>query len=108
MSPVFLFAAFLAIKLGPDETKQVRDAVEELRASLCAEQGADVPYSEASSPLGGDVYVSTQPYAAKGAWRIRRPGRSRSSVGAPAASGGGVCQVLVSPEGRDGLGRTGI
>ena len=75
MSLTLLVAAFLAIKLGPDESEEVRAAAEELRLALCAEQDGEVRYSTASSPLGGDVFISTQPYAAKGCWRVERKHR---------------------------------
>ena len=59
------------VKLGPDETKEVRAAVDELVAAVAKRTGVTLKPSYYSSPLGGDVFVSTQPWAAKGAWFVK-------------------------------------
>ncbi len=59
------------VKLGPDETKEVRAAVAELVADIARRTGVTLKYSTYSSPIGGDVFVSTQPWAAKAAWFVR-------------------------------------
>ena len=59
------------VKLGPDETPEVREAVAGMLAEVEAKTGVKVGYSTWSSPVGGDVFVSTQPWAAKGAWFVK-------------------------------------
>ena len=59
------------VMLGPDETKEVRAAVAELVADIAHRTGVTLQYSTYSSPIGGDVFVSTQPWAAKAAWFVR-------------------------------------
>ena len=59
------------VKLGPDESEGVRIAVSNMLAEVQAKTGVSVPYSTYSSPIAGDVFVSTQPWAAKGAWFVR-------------------------------------
>ena len=59
------------VKLGPDETKEVRAEVARLVADVATRTGTKLKYSTYSSPIGGDVFVSTQPWAAKGAWFVR-------------------------------------
>ena len=59
------------VKLGPDETSAVRKAVADMLAEVEAKTGVKVQYSTLSSPVGGDVFVSTQPWAAKGAWFVK-------------------------------------
>ena len=59
------------VKLGPDETPEVRRAVSDMLAEVEAKTGVKVRYSTWSSPVGGDVFVSTQPWAAKGAWFVK-------------------------------------
>ena len=59
------------VKLGPDETPEVRRAVADMLAEVEAKTGVKVRYSTWSSPVGGDVFVSTQPWAAKGAWFVK-------------------------------------
>ena len=58
-------------KIGPDEPPSVRVAVDELITDVQRKSGIRIPYSTYSSPLAGDVFVSTQPWAAKGAWFVR-------------------------------------
>ena len=58
------------VKLGPDETPEVRKAVADMLAEVEAKTGVKVRYSTWSSPVGGDVFISTQPWAAKGAWFV--------------------------------------
>ncbi len=59
------------VKLGPDETPEVRKAVADMLAEVESKTGVKVKYSTWSSPVGGDVFVSTQPWAAKGAWFVK-------------------------------------
>ena len=59
------------VKLGPDETPEVRKAVADMLVEVEAKTGVKVKYSTWSSPVAGDVFVSTQPWAAKGAWFVR-------------------------------------
>ena len=59
------------VKLGPDETEEVRAAVAALVADVARRTGVTLKYSTYSSPVGGDVFVSTQPWAAKAAWFVR-------------------------------------
>lgn len=59
------------ILVGPDESQAVRAAVAEVVGSIRARTGVTVAYSSYSSPIAGDVFVSTQPWAAKGAWFVR-------------------------------------
>ncbi|MBQ3288882.1 MAG: hypothetical protein IJH50_05680, partial [Kiritimatiellae bacterium] len=59
------------VKLGPDETPEVRKAVADMLAEVEAKTGVKVKYSSWSSPVAGDVFVSTQPWAAKGAWFVK-------------------------------------
>ena len=59
------------VKLGPDETPEVKKAVADMLAEVEAKTGVKVKYSTWSSPVGGDVFVSTQPWAAKGAWFVK-------------------------------------
>ena len=50
------------VKLGPDEPSEVRKAVADMLAEVEAKTGVKVKYSTWSSPVGGDVFVSTQPW----------------------------------------------
>ena len=59
------------VKLGPDETPAVRRAVAGMLAEVEAKTGVKVKYTRWSSPIAGDVFVSTQPWAAKGAWFVK-------------------------------------
>ena len=59
------------LMVGRDETKELRAAVEELAAEVERKTGVKMKRSSYSSPIGGDVFVSTQPWAAKGAWFVR-------------------------------------
>ena len=59
------------VKLGPDETPAVRKAVADMLAEVEAKTGVKVKYTGWSSPIAGDVFVSTQPWAAKGAWFVK-------------------------------------
>lgn len=59
------------VKLGPDEPPAVRRAVADMLAEVEAKTGVRVKYSTWSSPVGGDVFVSTQPWAAEGAWFVK-------------------------------------
>ena len=59
------------VKIGPDEPPAVRKAVAEMLAEVEAKTSVKIKYSTWSSPVGGDVFVSTQPWAAKGAWFVR-------------------------------------
>ena len=59
------------VKLGPDETEEVRAAVGELVADIVRRTGVTLKRSTYSSPIGGDVFVSTQPWAAKTAWFVK-------------------------------------
>ena len=59
------------VKLGPDETPVVKKAVADMLAEVEAKTGVKVKYSTWSSPAAGDVFVSTQPWAAKGAWFVK-------------------------------------
>ena len=59
------------VKLGPDETPAVKKAVADMLAEVEAKTGVKVKYSTWSSPVAGDVFVSTQPWAAKGAWFVK-------------------------------------
>lgn len=59
------------VKIGPDEPPAVRKAVAEMLAEVEAKTSVKVKYSTWSSPVGGDVFVSTQPWAAKGAWFVK-------------------------------------
>ena len=59
------------IMVGCDETAELRQAVKELAALVERKTGVKLKYSTYSSPMAGDVFVSTQPWAAKGAWFVR-------------------------------------
>lgn len=59
------------IKVGPDESDAVRAEVSKLVSLIENKTGIRVRYSNYSSPIAGDVFVSTQPWAAKGAWFVR-------------------------------------
>ena len=59
------------VKLGPDEPEEVKKAVADMLSEVEAKTGVKVKYSTWSSPVGGDVFVSTQPWAAKGAWFVK-------------------------------------
>ena len=59
------------IKVGPDEPDAVRAEVSKLVSLIENKTGIRVRYSNYSSPIAGDVFVSTQPWAAKGAWFVR-------------------------------------
>ena len=59
------------IKVGPDETDSVWAEVSNLVSFVEAKTGVRLRYSAFSSPVAGDVFVSTQPWAAKGAWFVR-------------------------------------
>ena len=59
------------IMVGPDEPEAVRIAVAELVELIRSRTGVTVGRSGYSSPMAGDVFVSTQPWAAKGAWFVR-------------------------------------
>ena len=59
------------IKLGPDETESVKAAVAVMAEDVERKTGVKMKYSSYSSPVGGDVFVSTQPWAAKGAWFVK-------------------------------------
>ncbi len=59
------------IKLGPDEPQEVKAAVAALAGEVEEKSGVKLAYSTYSSPAGGDLFVSTQPWAAKGAWFVK-------------------------------------
>ncbi|MBQ3096942.1 MAG: DUF4981 domain-containing protein [Kiritimatiellae bacterium] len=59
------------ILIGRDETPELRKTAEELVNLVRRKTGVTLKYSNYSSPLGGDVFVSTQPWAAQGAWYAR-------------------------------------
>lgn len=59
------------LMVGCDETPELRAAVKELADLVERKTGVKMKYSTYSSPMGGDVFVSTQPWAAKGAWFVR-------------------------------------
>ena len=59
------------VKLGPDETPEIKKAVADMLAEVEAKTGVKVKYSTWSSPVGGDVFISTQPWAEKGAWFVK-------------------------------------
>ena len=59
------------IKLGPDETYAVKAAVQELADGVRRRTGVTMAYSAWSSPSAGDLFVSTQPWAVKGAWFVK-------------------------------------
>ncbi len=59
------------VKLGPDEPPAVRKAVADMLAEVEAKSGVKVRYSTWSSPAAGDVFVSTQPWAAKSSWFVK-------------------------------------
>ena len=59
------------IRLGPDETKAVKEAVAAMAADVERKTGVKMKYSSYSSPIAGDVFVSTQPWTAKGAWFVK-------------------------------------
>ena len=59
------------VKLGPDEPESVKVAVREMCEVVKARTGRALNYSRYSSPLAGDVFVSTQPWDAKEAWFVR-------------------------------------
>jgi len=59
------------LMVGCDETPELRTAVKALAALVERKTGVKLKYSTYSSPLGGDVFVSTQPWAAKGAWFVK-------------------------------------
>ena len=46
-------------------------AVADMLAEVEAKTGIRVKYSAWSSPVAGDVFISTQPWAAKGAWFVK-------------------------------------
>lgn len=73
------------VKLGPDETEEVRAAVGELVADIVRRTGVTLKRSTYSSPIGGDVFVSTQPWAAKTAWfvKLKRREPDIRTVGVP-------------------------
>ena len=59
------------LMVGCDETPELRAAVRSLAELVERKTGVKLKYSTYSSPMGGDVFVSTQPWAAKGAWFVR-------------------------------------
>lgn len=59
------------IMIGRDETPELRAAVREMAAEIERKTGVKMKYSSYSSPLAGDVFVSTQPWAAKNAWFVK-------------------------------------
>ena len=59
------------IKLGPDEPGSVRAAVSNLCDAVKERTGRELNYENYSSPLAGDIFVSTQPWDAKGAWFVK-------------------------------------
>ena len=59
------------LMVGCDETPELRAAVRSLAELVERKTGVKMKYSSYSSPMGGDVFVSTQPWAAKGAWFVR-------------------------------------
>lgn len=58
-------------KIGPDEPDSVKAAVAELSEAVRLRTGTTMERSSWSSPVAGDVFVSTQSWAAKGAWFVR-------------------------------------
>lgn len=59
------------VMIGPDETPEVRAAIAQLVEDVAKRTGVRLKRSTYSSPMGGDVFVSTQPWAAKAAWFVR-------------------------------------
>ena len=59
------------VKIGPDEGRDVKEAVAAMIAEVKRKTGATVACNAGSSPMAGDVFVSTQPWAAKGAWFVK-------------------------------------
>ena len=59
------------IKIGSDETPEVQAAIRELAADVERKTGVKMKYSSYSSPIAGDVFVSTQPWSTKGAWFVK-------------------------------------
>ena len=59
------------IKLGPDEPDSVKAAVSNMCDAVRERTGVSLKYERYSSPLAGDVFVSTQPWDAKGAWFVK-------------------------------------
>ena len=59
------------LMVGCDETPELRAAVKSLAELVERKTGVKLKYSTYSSPMAGDVFVSTQPWAAKGAWFVR-------------------------------------
>jgi len=59
------------LMIGRDETPQLRAAVKDMAAEIARKTGVTMKYSSYSSPIGGDVFISTQPWAARGAWFVR-------------------------------------
>jgi hypothetical protein len=59
------------LMVGCDEPPEVRDAVKALADLVERKTGVRMKYSTYSSAMAGDVFVSTQPWAAKGAWFVK-------------------------------------
>ena len=59
------------ILIGTDETSELRETAKKLVEAVRRKTGVTLKYSSYSSPLGGDIFVSTQPWAAQGAWFVR-------------------------------------
>ena len=59
------------VHLGPDENEAVKKEVAALVAEVKAKTGVTLGSTGASSALAGEVFVSTQPWAAKNAWFVK-------------------------------------
>ena len=59
------------VRLGPDEDDAVKAEVAALVAEVKAKTGVELAYAGGSSALAGEVFVSTQPWAAKNAWFVK-------------------------------------
>ncbi len=60
-----------SVMIGPDEPASVRKAIDEMIRSIKIGTGVELKRSSLSSPMAGDVFVSTQPWAAKGSWFVK-------------------------------------
>jgi len=59
------------VLVGPDENEAVRAEVAALVDEIREKTGVKLEYDGASSALAGEVFVSTQPWAAKNAWFVK-------------------------------------